>query len=199
MRGAVLLQAVVVIRYHHSTILSSLPFELGYNCHTCTLAWMVKLKNPWSCLWVLSKRPAFQAQAVVSQCPSFSIMFPVNRVPDILRRMDMNTTQAEAMKTCFGILAIMSREDSNKALIAKDGMETILNVMTAHIDRTDVQEAGCDLLWSLAFNSGVVKEIIAKCTGSTVLVRALKRHSRSADFLKSACGALSNILSLIHI
>lgn len=105
----------------------------------------------------------------------------------------MNTTQAEAMKTCFGILAIMSREEANKALIAKDGMEIILNVMTAHIDRTDVQEAGCDLLWSLAFNSTTVKEIIAKYNGATVLVRALKRHSRSSDFLKSACGALSNV------
>eukprot|EP01033_Poteriospumella_lacustris_P001269 gene1270-924_t len=69
----------------------------------------------------------------------------------------------------------------------------MLNAMTAHIDRTDVQEAGCDLLWSLAFNSSIVKELIAKCNGAVVLVRALKRHTRSPDFLKSACGALSNI------
>jgi hypothetical protein len=107
--------------------------------------------------------------------------------------MDMNSSQAEAMKTCFGILAIMSREDSNKLLIAKDGMEIILNAMTVHVDRTDVQESGCDLLWSLAFNSSAVKDIIAKHGGAVVLVRALKRHSRSADFLKSACGALSNM------
>mmetsp|Transcript_30046 Transcript_30046/g.32736 ORF Transcript_30046/g.32736 Transcript_30046/m.32736 type:complete len:2016 (+) Transcript_30046:56-6103(+) len=120
-------------------------------------------------------------------------MLPVNRIPEILKRMDLNTSQAEAMKTCFGILAIMSREDANKTLIAKDGMEIMLNAMTVHIDRTDVQEAGCDLLWSLAFNSNAVKEIIAKFNGAVVLVRALKRHSRSADFLKSACGALSNI------
>ncbi len=120
-------------------------------------------------------------------------VFPVNRVPDILKRMDLNSSQAEAMKTCFGILAIMSREDSNKLLIAKDGMEIILNAMTVHVDRTDVQESGCDLLWSLAFNSSAVKDIIAKYGGSVVLVRALKRHSRSADFLKSACGALSNM------
>lgn len=123
-------------------------------------------------------------------------MFPVNRVPDILRRMEMNSTQAEAMKTCFGILAIMSREENNKTLIAKEGMEIILNVMVIHIDRSDVQEAGCDLLWSLAFNSQPVKEIIAKFSGTTVLVRALKRHSRSSDFLKSACGALSNICQI---
>ena len=105
----------------------------------------------------------------------------------------MNSSQAEAMKTCFGILAIMSREDTNKLIIARDGMEIILNAMTVHVDRTDVQESGCDLLWSLAFNSSAVKDIIAKHGGSVVLVRALKRHSRSADFLKSACGALSNM------
>lgn len=120
-------------------------------------------------------------------------ILPGNRIPEILKRMDVNSSQAEAMKTCFGILAIMSREESNKATIAKDGMEIMLNAMTIHIDRTDVQEAGCDLLWSLAFNSTNVKEIIAKYNGAIVLVRALKRHSRSPDFLKSACGALSNI------
>lgn len=118
---------------------------------------------------------------------------PSNRVLDIIRRMDDNSSQPEAMKTCFGILAIMSREDSNKLVIARDGMETILNVMTVHVDKSDIQESGCDLLWSLAFNNATVKEIIAKHGGPSVLVRALKRHGRSPDFLKSACGALSNI------
>ena len=119
--------------------------------------------------------------------------YPLSRVHDILRRMEDNSSQSEAMKTCFGILAIMSREDSNKVMIAKDGMDAILNAMTAHVDKVDVQEAGCDLLWSLAFNNGVAKDIIGKHGGAGVLVRALKRHSRSADFLKSACGALSNL------
>lgn len=120
-------------------------------------------------------------------------VFPVNRVHDILRRMDNNNSQSEAMKTCFGILAIMAREDANKSIIAKDGMEIILNAMTAHVDKTDVQESGCDLLWSLAFNNAPVKEIIAKYGGASVVVRGLKRHSRSAEFLKSACGAMSNM------
>eukprot|EP01035_Chromulina_nebulosa_P025227 gene25227-32919_t len=122
-----------------------------------------------------------------------SSVLPLSRVPDILKRMDLNSSQAEAMKTCFGILAIMSREDSNKLLIARDGMEIILNAMTIHVDRTDVQESGCDLLWSLAFSNAAVKDVIAKHGGATVLVRALKRHNRSSDFLKSACGALSNM------
>jgi len=120
-------------------------------------------------------------------------VFPLNRVTDVLRRMDDNSSQSEAMKTCFGILAIMSREDVNKVLIARDGMETILNVMTQHVDKTDVQESGCDLLWSLAFNNAAVKDTIAKNGGASVLVRALKRHCKSSDFLKSACGALSNM------
>eukprot|EP01041_Mallomonas_annulata_P003176 gene3176-6267_t len=119
--------------------------------------------------------------------------YPINRVHDILRRMEDNSAQSEAMKTCFGILAIMSREDANKLTIARDGMDAILNAMTAHVDKVDVQEAGCDLLWSLAFNHSMAKEIIGKQGGIGVLVRALKRHSRSADFLKSACGALSNL------
>lgn len=119
--------------------------------------------------------------------------FPLNRVTDVLRRMDDNSSQSEAMKTCMGILAIMSREEVNKLLIARDGMETILNVLTQHVDKADVQEAGCDLLWSLAFNNAAVKDAIAKNGGASVLVRALKRHCKSSDFLKSACGALSNM------
>jgi hypothetical protein len=110
---------------------------------------------------------------------------PSNRVQDILKRMDENSSQPEAIKTCFGILAIMSRDESNKGdtatatvvycrqitpylvvgVIAKEGMETILNAMTMHVDKCDVQESGCDLLWSLAFNSGLVKEYIAKYGG----------------------------------
>ena len=115
------------------------------------------------------------------------------RVGDIVRRMNEYGSQADPMKTCLGILAIMSREDTNKLTIARDAMETILNVMTIHVEKSDIQEAGCDLLWSLAFGNGTVKEIIAKYGGASVMVRALKRHGKSGDFLKSACGALSNI------
>ena len=45
--------------------------------------------------------------------------FAPNRVTEILKRLDVSSGQAEAMKTCFGILAILSRDESNKALIAR--------------------------------------------------------------------------------
>jgi hypothetical protein len=119
--------------------------------------------------------------------------YPHHKVNDILRRMEDNKLQADTMKTCFGILAIMSREEPNKQIIAREGMEMILAIMISHVDKIDVQEAGCDLLWSLAFNNVAIKDIIADNCGASVVVSALKRHSKSGDFLKSACGALSNM------
>jgi len=116
-----------------------------------------------------------------------------NRVHDIIRRMGDNIAQAEATKTCYGILAIMSREESSKVIIAKNGMDLILSGMQTHMDKPDVQEAGCDLIWSLAFNNSAVKEMIGNVNGTSVVVRALKRHHKSPEFLKSACGALSNL------
>jgi len=107
--------------------------------------------------------------------------------------MEDNISQPDAVKTCFGILAIMSREESNKSVIAREGMDAVLNAMTTHIDKIDVQESGCDLLWSLAFNNFAIKELVAKAGGSSVIVRALKRHCRSSEYIKSACGALSNM------
>ena len=51
--------------------------------------------------------------------------YATHRVNDILRRMEENRNQHDTMKTCFGILAILSREENNKQLIARDGMETV--------------------------------------------------------------------------
>lgn len=116
-----------------------------------------------------------------------------HRVNDILRRMEDNKSQPDTMKTCFGILAIMSREEANKNIIAREGMEIILAIMISHLDKIDVQESGCDLLWSLAFNNIIIKDIIADNGGASVVISALKKHSKSGDFLKSACGALSNM------
>ena len=91
------------------------------------------------------------------------------------------------------MLSILSRDEQSKISISKDGLDLILNAMNLHIDKIDVQEVGCELIWSLAFKNNLVKEMIAKYGGTLIIVRALKRHHRSADFLKNACGALSNI------
>jgi hypothetical protein len=119
--------------------------------------------------------------------------YPHHRVHDILKRMEDNKLQPDTMKTCFGILAIMSREDINKHIIAREGMEIILSIMILHVNKIDIQESGCDLLWSLAFNDIVIKDIIADKNGANVVVSALKKHYKTNDFLKSACGALSNM------
>ncbi len=66
-----------------------------------------------------------------------------NRVHDIIRRMSDNLTLSEPTKTCYGILAIMSREDTSKVIIAKNGLDIILNGMQIHLEKIDVQEAGC--------------------------------------------------------
>jgi cytosolic carboxypeptidase protein 2/3 len=116
-----------------------------------------------------------------------------NRVHDIIRRMNDNLNQSEATKTCYGILAIMSREESSKVIIVRNGLEIILNGMQIHLEKGDVQEAGCDLIWSLAFNNALVKEMIGNINGTHILVRGLKRHYKSPEYLKSACGALSNL------
>ena len=118
---------------------------------------------------------------------------PHQRVHEILRRIEENKSQPDTVKTCFSILSIMSTEESIKKMIAVEGMTPIVAVMILHADRIDVQESGCDLLWSLAFNNTAIKEIIAANDGARVVVSALKKYSKSAVFLKSACGALSNM------
>lgn len=93
----------------------------------------------------------------------------------------------------LGILSILSREETSKQAIFKEGLGLVLNAMGVHADRLDVQEVGCELIWSLAFKNSVVKDMFAKLGGALVIVRALRRHSRSADFLRNVCGAISNV------
>ena len=62
-----------------------------------------------------------------------------------------------------------------------------------HLERSDLLEAACDLLWSLAFNNPLLKEVIGQQGGIPIIIRGMKMHPGSTDFLKSACGALSNM------
>jgi Armadillo/beta-catenin-like repeat len=59
--------------------------------------------------------------------------------------------------------------------------------------QADLQEAVCDLLWSLAFNNSLVKEAVGRQGGISLILKALATHVASADLVKSACGALSNM------
>lgn len=118
---------------------------------------------------------------------------PLNRVHEILKRMQDHIHHIESLKMCCGVLAILSREEANKLLIARDGMRLLCNIMEQHLARADLLEAACDLLWSLAFNNPLLKEVIGRQGGIPAIVKGMKLHPSSADFLKSACGALSNM------
>lgn len=55
------------------------------------------------------------------------------------------------------------------------------------------QEAVCDLLWSLAFNNGLVKEVVGRQGGIALILKGMSSHLSSPELVKSACGALSNM------
>lgn len=47
--------------------------------------------------------------------------------------MQDNISNVDALKTCCGILAILSRDESNKLQIARDGIRLIVAIMEMHI------------------------------------------------------------------
>lgn len=51
----------------------------------------------------------------------------------------------------------------------------------------------CDLLWSLAFNNGLVKEVVGRQGGIALILKGMSSHLSSPELVKSACGALSNM------
>ena len=53
----------------------------------------------------------------------------MHRVHEILQRMVDNPRHIESLKTCCGVLAILSRDEANKLLIARDGIRLICAVM----------------------------------------------------------------------
>ncbi|CAM9888827.1 unnamed protein product, partial [Discosporangium mesarthrocarpum] len=111
--------------------------------------------------------------------------------------LQTNPDNVECLKTCCGALAILAKDEANKLLIARDGTRLILSVMEGHATRPDLQaragEAVCDLLWSLAFNNSLVKEVVGRQGGIALILRGLSCHLSSPDLVKSACGALSNM------
>ena len=123
---------------------------------------------------------------------------PSSRVHEILQRMQENVAHVDSLKTCCGVLAILSRDEANKLLIARDGIRLLTSVMNTHITNPGLQEAACDLIWSLAFNNNLVKEVIGRQGGIPVIIKGMRVHANSADLLKSSCGALSNMCQNTH-
>ncbi|CAM9356747.1 unnamed protein product [Chrysoparadoxa australica] len=107
--------------------------------------------------------------------------------------MQENSDNVECLKTCCGALAIMAKDEANKLLIARDGTRMVLSSMELHGGRADLQEAACDLVWSLAFNNALVKEMVGKQGGISLILKAMGMHASKAELAKSACGALSNM------
>lgn len=133
--------------------------------------------------------------------PSLSVSSSMssNRIPDLLKRLDQNQNQPEAVKTCYSLLSLLCREDAHKQnILTSDGLKIILNCLNLHLDRVDIQETGNDLLWSLAFNNPLMKDMLIPYEGAVVIIKGLKRHVRNPEFVKSACGALSNICQHPH-
>ena len=84
-----------------------------------------------------------------------------------------HTHHVESLKMCCGVLAILSRDEANKLLIARDGMRLLCAIMEQHLGRADLLEAACDLLWSLAFNNPLMKEVIGRQGGIPAILLAM--------------------------
>jgi hypothetical protein len=88
--------------------------------------------------------------------------------------MQENMSHVDSLKTCCGVLAILSRDEANKLLIARDGIRLLTTVMNTHISNPGLQEAACDLIWSLAFNNNLVKEVIGRQGGIPVIIKGMR-------------------------
>ncbi|CAM9852349.1 unnamed protein product, partial [Choristocarpus tenellus] len=78
---------------------------------------------------------------------------PLQRVHDILQRMQTNPENVECLKTCCGALAILAKDEANKLLIARDGTRLILTVMEGNATRPDLQVKGRIWLCAAYFSS----------------------------------------------
>ena len=67
---------------------------------------------------------------------------PVHRVKEVLKRLEGSVGDPQSVKTCMGVLAILSRDEANKLLVARDGIRLILGAMEAHMECASLQEAG---------------------------------------------------------
>ncbi|RHY29734.1 hypothetical protein DYB32_004890 [Aphanomyces invadans] len=120
----------------------------------------------------------------------------MSRVQALLNRMVEYASDANTIKTCCGVLSILSRSEDKKTEIANAGLAIVLQAMNAHMANEDLVEAACDLLWTLAFNNKPVKASISAHGGISTLLRCVDVHRLNPALLRSALGTLSNLSQL---
>ncbi|OQR86993.1 metalloprotease family M14A [Achlya hypogyna] len=120
----------------------------------------------------------------------------MSRVQSLLNRIVEYAADANTIKTCCGVLSILSRTEDKKAEIASAGLLLILQAMHTHMANDELLEAACDLLWTLAFNNRSVKANISAHGGVHTLLRCIDAHKTNAELLRSVLGTLSNLSEL---
>ncbi|RHZ16080.1 hypothetical protein DYB37_011619, partial [Aphanomyces astaci] len=121
----------------------------------------------------------------------------MSRVQALLNRIVEYADDPNTIKTCCGVLSILSRSEDKKTEIANAGLAVILHAMNTHMANEDLLEAACDLLWTLAFNNKPVKASISTHGGIATLLRCVDVHRLNPALLRSALGTLSNLSQLV--
>lgn len=120
----------------------------------------------------------------------------MTRVQTLLVRMMSNPGDAKNMKMCCGALAILSRTESHKVEIARDGLIIVIHAMQQHKSNSGFLETSFDLLWSLAFQNNGIKDMIGKYQGIQAVLQGMVLHPLKLEVLKSGLGTLSNLCQL---
>ncbi|OQR90700.1 metalloprotease family M14A [Thraustotheca clavata] len=120
----------------------------------------------------------------------------MSRVQSLLNRITEYAGDANTIKTCCGVLSILSRTEDKKTEIATSGLLLILQSMHTHMGNEELLEAACDLLWTLAFNNRTVKASISAHGGIHTLLRCIDAHKTNAELIRSVLGTLSNLSEL---
>ncbi|KAF0696082.1 Aste57867_13120 [Aphanomyces stellatus] len=120
----------------------------------------------------------------------------MSRVQALLNRIVEYSGDPNTIKTCCGVLSILSRSEDKKTEIANAGLLVILQAMNTHMSNEELLESACDLLWTLAFNNKPVKASISAHGGIATLLRCVDVHRLNAALLRSALGTLSNLSQL---
>ena len=78
------------------------------------------------------------------------------------------------------------------------GVEAALRVISTHDYDYLTCFAGCSALWNMSYgNTSIQKEVCEK-GGTSVLLRALKKHLNILDFSEACCAAIGTVISSLE-